>query len=205
MDSANWPASYMNIAEVFIDSTWDSSNINLKDLSTNLGIWSRCNEVPDDIIKKARPLRESRNQIAHSNGIQSETAKDRIFNEINAVISEPTISIKIANLQALFIVLKDLKDNKIHSDDNEISNIHMVLKVQLMLCIIVPVVAVLAVRFNTFETWSPSILEQLFKYQLTDNANYSGKLTYYVIFVNVKLFRLVSQWDKFILKLDLCP
>lgn len=158
MDSANWPASHMNIAEVFIESGWDSTNINLKDLSTILSIWSRCRQVPDYIIDKARPLRDSRNKITHFSEVQTETAKERIFKEIDTIINEPAISHTISDLRAVLGVLKDLKDNKLHSVENDISNIYMYLK-GIVWILIALLVAVLAVFVHNIRTLEPRCFE----------------------------------------------
>ncbi|KAH3871893.1 hypothetical protein DPMN_035108 [Dreissena polymorpha] len=58
MKSWEWPMDYKNIVEVFMMSGWDTTNINLSDLSLCLNVWKRCLRFPRTIIGAADALRD---------------------------------------------------------------------------------------------------------------------------------------------------
>ena len=121
LNSTQWPHSIEDICEVFLESSW--RDVNLKDLSTNLSIWSQCKAVPCNIVTKASILCKSRNRITHSKQRLSENEKNKIFQEINTVITDQNIQYKILSVNSLASELADLKNNKLHSFENEINAI----------------------------------------------------------------------------------
>lgn len=121
MHSKDWPEDHLNIAEIFIPPGWSTlDNINLKDLSTQLAIWSKCSEVPTHISDKSNHMRVERNNLVHTTHQLSEAEKITIFQKINSFIRDPDIYPIITDFDGLCSEIKGLENNELHDFKNNL-------------------------------------------------------------------------------------
>lgn len=119
MNSMIWSNGPESIAEVFVPPGWNSTCINLQDVSTCLSIWDKykyphpmLQSDHKGLIQTAKPLRESRNVITHQQNLTlPETTTVDCFSNIRNVLNHPLIQKSLPANHDILTKLYDLEQD----------------------------------------------------------------------------------------------
>ena len=115
----NWSTDPCSIAEVFVQTGWKTTNINLHDVSTCLSIWDRYKN-PDpskqvdhtSLIGIATALRKTRNDMTHDATLtMNEPRTATIFTQIQNVLSHLLIVKSVPNLREITTKIYDFEQD----------------------------------------------------------------------------------------------
>ncbi|XP_045173059.2 uncharacterized protein LOC123534734 [Mercenaria mercenaria] len=124
MKSWEWPQHHRNIAEVFTATGWNTSNLNLKDVSTSLSLWQRCKEFPRHFVQYSKSLQKARNNLFHVHAsslcLTSDEMKS-IFRAIYKVLNHGDVIPLIQNHNEVASAIKDLEQGNLHGHEEEAS------------------------------------------------------------------------------------
>ncbi|XP_045173247.2 uncharacterized protein LOC123534861 [Mercenaria mercenaria] len=124
MKSWEWPQHHRNIAEVFTAAGWNTSKLNLKDVSTSLSIWQSCKEFPRHFVQYSKSLQKARNNLFHIHAsslcLTSDEMKS-IFRAIYKVLNHGDVIPLIQNYNEVANAIKDLEQGNLHGHEKEAS------------------------------------------------------------------------------------
>ncbi|XP_045212952.2 uncharacterized protein LOC123563889 [Mercenaria mercenaria] len=125
MKSWEWPLHHKNIADVFTATDWDTSNLNLKDVSTNLNIWKGCKEFPGHFVQFSKSLLKARNKLFHvhaPNLCMTSQEMTSVFRAIHKVLNHGNVIPLIQNYNEVAKAIKELEQGDLHGHEADALN-----------------------------------------------------------------------------------
>ncbi|WAR03728.1 PGRP1-like protein [Mya arenaria] len=123
MESWLWPKDFRNIAQVFIQTGWNTANVDLQDLTTVFGIWRRLARVPQTTVTDSDVLRDIRNSIAHATAQRvmrvDDSTKTQTFQEIRNVLSNRDVKPFVADFNAVMGMMASLENASKNDEDDD--------------------------------------------------------------------------------------